>query len=73
VITDPTVVWPDSRPQVELGILTLKSVDKDSAALEKTLAFNPLILADGIAPSEDAILLARPAAYAVSVGRRFSN
>jgi catalase len=51
----------------------LKSVDKDSAALEKTLAFNPLILADGIAPSEDAILLARPAAYAVSVGRRFSN
>lgn len=73
VINDPTVVWPDSRPQIELGILTLKAVDKDSAAVEKTLAFNPLILADGIAPTDDAILLARPAAYAVSVGRRFAN
>jgi catalase len=73
VIDDATAVWPDSRPQVELGILTLNAVMADSAKVEKTLAFNPLILTDGIAPSKDPILLARPAAYAVSVGRRFSN
>jgi catalase len=73
VIDDATAVWPDNRPQVELGILTLNAVMADSAAVEKTLAFNPLILTDGIAPSKDPILLARPAAYAVSVGRRFSN
>lgn len=73
IITDPTAVWPDSRPQVELGVLTLKTVAADSASLEKTLAFNPLILVDGIAPSDDAILRARPAAYAISVGRRFAD
>lgn len=73
VIDDATAVWPDSRPQVELGILTLNAVMADSAKVEKTLAFNPLILTDGIAPSKDPILLARPAAYGVSVGRRFSN
>ena len=72
-IDDPTAVWPDSRPQVELGVLTLKAVAEDSAALEKKLAFNPLILTDGIAPSNDPILLARPAAYAISVGRRFAD
>lgn len=73
VINDPTAVWPDSRPQIELGVLSLKAVAADSAAVEKTLAFNPLILTDGIAPSDDAILRARPAAYAISVGRRFAN
>lgn len=73
VIDDATVVWPDSRPQIELGVLTLKSVADDSAAVEKKLAFNPLILTDGIAPSNDPILMARPAAYAISVGRRFAD
>ena len=32
--------------------------------------FNPLSLPDGIAPSDDPILLARPGAYAVSFARR---
>ena len=35
--------------------------------------FNPLILVDGIETSEDPILLARPAAYAVSYGRRLGH
>jgi len=73
VINDPTVVWPDSRPQVELGVLTLKAAIADSQQLEKTLMFNPLLLPDGIAASDDPILLARPATYAVSYGRRLGN
>jgi catalase len=32
--------------------------------------FNPLQLPKGIEPSDDPILLARPAAYAVSLSRR---
>lgn len=70
VINDPTTVWPDSRTLVELGVLTLKTPVKDSAKVEKTLMFNPLVLPDGIQASDDPILLARPAAYAVSFGRR---
>jgi len=72
-VNDPTVVWPDTRKQVELGTLTLKNVDADGVRFEKNTMYNPLALVDGIAPSEDPILLARPAAYAVSFGRRLGQ
>ena len=69
-INDPTVVWPEDRAQVALGTLTLKAIPADSKTIEQKITFNPLILPDGIAPSEDKILLERPAAYAVSASRR---
>ena len=69
-VNDGTAVWPDDRPQIELGVLSLNKVVPDSKASEKKLAFNPLLLTDGIAPSADPVLLSRPIAYAVSVGRR---
>lgn len=69
-VNDGTQVWPDSRKQVALGEIALTSVLPDSAAREKTLMFSPLILTDGIAPSDDPILLMRPAAYGVSFARR---
>lgn len=73
VINDATAIWPDSRPQVELGVLTLKAPLPDSQQVEKKVMFSPLNLPEGIAPSEDPILLARPAAYAVSYGRRLAE
>ena len=72
-VNDATAVWPDSRKQVLLGTLTLKTVDVDSVKFEKSTMFNPLTLVDGIEASEDPILLARPAAYAVSYGRRLNK
>src|SRR5208282_5905125 len=69
-INDDTVVWPDNRPQVVLGILTLKKVLPDSQEQEKSLMFSPLNLVDGIDPSDDPILATRPIAYAISYGRR---
>ncbi len=71
-LVDPSEVWPAERPLVELGTLSLHASVVDNAAAEKTLAFNPLLLLDGIAPSQDPVLLARPGAYAVSVGRRLN-
>lgn len=70
VVNDPTVVWSDTRKQVELGTLTLKNVDAKGVNFEKSTMYNPLALVDGIEASDDPILLARPAAYAVSYGRR---
>lgn len=70
VLNDGTVVWSDKNPQVLLGTLALKSIDKDSANAEKAVMYNPLSLPDGIAPSDDPVLLARPGAYAVSFARR---
>lgn len=72
-INDATMVWPNDRKVVELGIMSLDAVTPDSAAAEKKLTFNPLTLVDGIEPSADPILLSRPIAYAVSVGRRLSG
>jgi len=73
VLNDPTVVWPESRKQVELGTLVIKTVDADGVKYEKSTMFNPLMLVDGIEASDDPILLARPAAYAVSFGRRLGQ
>lgn len=72
VINDPSVVWPNDRALVELGTISLEALVPNSAVAEKSLAFNPLILVDGIAPTDDPVLLARPSAYAVSVGRRLT-
>lgn len=69
-VNDPTAVWPESRKTVVLGRLQLNAAVADSASQEKGLMFNPLQLPTGIAASQDPILLARPAAYAVSYGRR---
>jgi len=73
VIDDGTAIWPDNRPRVVLGILTLKKVLPDSQQVEKTLMFSPLNLTDGIGASADPILLARPPAYAISFARRSGN
>ncbi len=72
-IEDPTVVWPDDREQLELGVLTLKSMVADSLQAEKNIMYNPLLLPEGIAPTNDPILLARPGSYAVSFGRRLGQ
>ena len=72
-VNNATVVWPESRKTVELGTLTLNKAVADSKAAEKPIMFNPLQLTDGIAPSQDPILLARPTAYAVSFGRRLAH
>ncbi len=69
-VNDATVVWPEDRKQVVLGTLTLKTVDAQGVKFEKATMFNPLSLVDGIEPSADPVLLARPGAYAVSYARR---
>lgn len=70
VVNDGSQVWPASRETVELGRVVLTQVADDSAAAERRLQFNPLILVPGIQPSDDPILLARPEAYTHSIMRR---
>jgi catalase len=71
-ITDPTVVWPAERKVVQLGTLTLTEIMADGASYEKANMFNPLALPEGISPTDDPILLARPVSYAISFGRRLN-
>lgn len=69
-VNNATVIWPEDRPVVELGVIRLTAMHDDAAAYQKATMFNPLALPEGIAPSEDPILLARPGAYAVSFQHR---
>jgi catalase len=67
-VEDPSVVWPDSRPLVELGTIELDEVVGDSDA-EEALLFSPASVPPGIAPADPMIQI-RSDAYAVSYTRR---
>jgi catalase len=70
VTNDATVVWPDSRPLVELGEIAIATADPDSLAAEKKLLFVPTNVTPGIAASDDPIIALRGQAYGVSFARR---
>lgn len=68
--SDPSIPWPDSRPKVELGELSVTKAVPDSKAAEKALLFLPTNLTGGIDVSDDPMIPIRSAAYAESFGRR---
>ena len=70
---DPSALWPAERPRVELGRLEVTSISATSAADERRLVFDPANLADGIELSDDPVLRARSAAYAISYNQRTSG
>lgn len=72
-LTDPTKVWPDSRKVVPVGKLVLDSVAAAAGGACDSVTFNPLVLPKGINPSNDPVLLARPAPYGISLGRRLGE
>lgn len=70
VVNDATAIWPEDRPVVELGLLTLNAMHANAEDFERAIMFNPLALPEGIEISEDPILRVRPAAYAISFSHR---
>jgi catalase len=67
---DPSIVWPDGRKKIELGVITISSVAADSAQAEKDLAFDPARLTDGIELSDDPFPALRSRVYAISAAPR---
>jgi catalase len=67
---DATKPWPDSRPTIETGIITIDAVQTEAAGNARDINFDPLVLPDGIARSDDPLLSARSAVYARSFTRR---
>ena len=70
---DASIVWPDDRKRIELGIITINSVVADSIAAERKLAFDPTHLTDGIELSDDPLPALRSQVYAYSVAGRHSK
>ena len=68
--SDASVVWPDDRKLVEIGVVTFAAVAPDNAETQRKLAFNPTYLTDGIQLSDDPLPAVRSAVYALSVQHR---
>jgi catalase len=67
-ITNAVAAWPADRPTIEVARLRITALAPEQACAGHS--FNPVLLPDGIEPSEDPILLARPEVYAISLTRR---
>jgi catalase len=67
---DATVPWPADRATIEVGTLVVDEVVSEDVSPTRDITFDPLILPDGIAGSDDPLLGARSATYAVSFRRR---
>jgi catalase len=55
---------------MDVGTLTLDSVESDETGPARDINFDPLVFPTGIAPSDDPLLSARSAVYSQSFTRR---
>jgi catalase len=67
---DGSLVWPGDRRTVDLGVVSIDSVVRDSDAAQKMLVFFPTALTDGIELSDDPLPALRSSAYGLSFARR---
>lgn len=71
--TNPTLLWQSNRRELKAGTLTLTSAMPSDLAGSYRINYDPLIMADGIAPTDDPVLLFRSPSYATSHTRRLRN
>jgi catalase len=67
---DPSFMWPEGREQVDVGTLTIDTVESEETSSARDINFDPLVLPVGIGPSDDPFLSARSAVYSQSFTRR---
>jgi catalase len=72
VTDDATVRWPETRPQVAFGEVTLGNVAKNEAAEQRRIIFDPIPRVDGIAASADPLFEPRANVYLMTGRRRRS-
>ena len=70
---DPTLLWPKGRKEVKAGTLTFTDAMPQDGAECKNINYDPLVMSDGIAPTDDPVLLFRSPSYAVSFVKRLQG
>ncbi|HLK17506.1 MAG TPA: catalase family peroxidase [Bryobacteraceae bacterium] len=70
VVDDATAHWPENRPVLELGTITLTEPVAQNAGEQQQIIFDPIPRVDGIDPSADPLLELRAAVYLLSGRRR---
>jgi catalase len=68
--SDATLPWPSDRRTVDAGVLTLTGIETEDSGNARDINFDPLVLPDGIEPSDDPLLNARSTVYAASYRAR---
>jgi len=67
---DPTILWPKDRKELNVGTLTISSAMAQPGAGCEKINFDPLVMADGLAATNDPVLLFRSPSYALSFTKR---
>jgi catalase len=71
---NPTLLWPETRKHFTAGTLTISSATPQQKGVAcEPINFDPLVMADGMAATNDPILRFRSPAYAVSFVKRSTN
>jgi catalase len=71
--TNPTILWPKNRKELKAGTLEIKSATPSMEAGSYKINYDPLVMADGIEPTDDPVLLFRSPSYATSYTRRLRD
>lgn len=69
-VADATTAWPQNRPQVEFGTLTLAKLENHDDPELRKIIFDPIPRVDGIETAGDPLLDVRAAIYLRSGRRR---
>src|SRR5471032_1609110 len=72
-VDNATLAWPEARRHFKAGTLTITQATPQPGAECEKINFDPLVMADGIAATNDPILLFRSPAYAFSFAKRLSG
>lgn len=67
---DASIPWPPDREQVDVGTITIDTIESEDTSPTRDINFDPLIVPDGIAGSDDPLLSARSGTYSQSFTRR---
>ena len=70
---DPTLAWPKERKEMKVGTLTISSAMAQKGAGCENINYDPLVMGDGIAPTNDPVLLFRSPSYGVSYSKRLQG
>jgi catalase len=68
-----TLAWPETRKHFTAGTLAITQAMPQAGAECEKINFDPLVMADGIGPTNDPVLLFRSPAYAISFAKRLSG
>ena len=70
ITDDATVRWPEERPQLAFGEISLQEIAPNNAGVQQHIIFDPIPRVDGIEASADPLFEPRANIYLMSGRRR---